>query len=783
MKFGKKIIKVILSVFILLQLTPYYSKGFIIINAQNNGVDEFENIKIVTEETYKQEDTNVSKRMANVPMGNSIPQTQAFQSKTSMPYWTETNGVKNFYDAENNLMYHKGTKKIIDVSEHNGKINWEKVKSSGVDGAIIRVGWGYLGEDKYFQRNVSECNRLGIPYGIYLYSYAYDANFAYAEANGTAEMLSKVNLNLSYPIYYDIEAFKSWTDSDGSIRKHPNTPFEYEQVIATYINRMNELGYNGKVHVYSYRSYLQNQLNSPKILPYVSWIAAYTPTLGFENEYYNGEEGWQYTSSGYTDGIDGRVDISCFSDQFFNKKIIIEAPKLESIKASKGVLTLSWNKIEGATAYNIYRYNRETSKYERITWTKDTSIQLKDQPKGVTNTYRVKAYYKGNGKTVSSTYSNSQSAKLFTETKIQNIEQEGKALQITWTKVSGTNGYSVYRKKDTDKEWTYLDATAKTTFTDKTAEEGVRYQYRILPYGKVNGVAFFGPYSKSASGMVFRTIEISNTTTEDGDISFKWNEVPGVDGYNIYRYNEETKKWDYMNSVLKGNSYTDRKVKEGNEYRYRIRPYYRTLTDKVKYGNYSEEIEIRAGKTAIPTFIEAPKLEPIKASKGILTLTWNKVDGATAYNIYHYNRQTLKYERIGWTKDTSIQLKDQPKGEIDTYRVKAYYKKDGKTIISKYSNSQSAKLFEETKIQNIEQEENTLKIIWTEVKGTNGYSVYRKEETDKEWTYLDATAETTYTDKTAKEGIRYQYRILPYGRVNGVVFFGPYSKSASGIYL
>lgn len=111
MKFGKKIIKIILSGFILLQLTPYYSKGFITINAHNNGVDEFENIKIVTEETYKQEDINVSKRMENVPMGNSIPQTQSFQSKSSMPYWTETNGVKNFYDAENNLMYHKGTKK------------------------------------------------------------------------------------------------------------------------------------------------------------------------------------------------------------------------------------------------------------------------------------------------------------------------------------------------------------------------------------------------------------------------------------------------------------------------------------------------------------------------------------------------------------------------------------------------------------------------------------------------------------------------------------------------
>ncbi len=77
----------------------------------------------------------------------------------------------------------------------------------------------------------------------------------------------------------------------------------------------------------------------------------------------------------------------------------------------------------------------------------------------------------------------------------------------------------------------------------------------------------------------------------------------------------------------------------------------------------------------VPTAINAPKLNQIKASKGILTLTWNKVSDATGYNIYHYNRKTLKYENIGWTKNTTVQLKDQPKGEIDTYRVKAYYKK------------------------------------------------------------------------------------------------------------
>ena len=311
------------------------------INAKENGTlntdseDGFQNVEIVMEDTYQPIDPQVSKLMQNVAMGNNANSKDINEKvRASNPYWSVINGVKSFYDAEGNLMYRKGTKMVIDVSEHNGRIDWNKVKAAGVDGAIIRVGWGYLGEDKYFQRNVSECNRLNIPYGIYLYSYAYDANFAYAEANGTAEMLSKVSLNLSYPIYYDIENFTPWNDN-GITRRPPADPAAYEKVIGTYINRMNELGYKKIVHVYSYRYYLQTKLKSAKILPYVSWIAAYTQTLGYENKYYSGEQGWQYTSSGSVSGIDGRVDMNCFSDEILNPAPRMVELNFEQKKISK----------------------------------------------------------------------------------------------------------------------------------------------------------------------------------------------------------------------------------------------------------------------------------------------------------------------------------------------------------------------------------------------------------------------------------------------------------------
>ena len=265
---------------------------------------------IITEENFVPISKEEIQGMKDVAMGSE----QQVTLRSGGPYWTKTNGIKKFYDAEGKLMYGSGSKYVIDVSEHNGFIDWNKVKAAGVDGAIIRVGYGYLEEDDYFRRNVSECNRLGIPYGIYLYSYAYDANFAYAEATGTAQMLARANVNLSYPIYYDIENFSPWY-YEGATRKPPETVSGYKKVIKTYLNRMSELGYK-QVHVYSYRSYLQSKLNDPEILSHVSWIAAYTDTLGYKNAYYSGEQGWQYSSGGYVNGISGRVDLNCFSNQF-----------------------------------------------------------------------------------------------------------------------------------------------------------------------------------------------------------------------------------------------------------------------------------------------------------------------------------------------------------------------------------------------------------------------------------------------------------------------------------
>ena len=125
------------------------------------------------------------------------------------------------------------------------------------------------------------------------------------DANQTIELLKKYNMNLSYPIYYDVE---NW-EYVNKTKRAPSDTGTWVKIINKYMATMKQAGYQN-VKVYSYRQLLQTRLNHPDILQHVNWVAAYTDALDWNNPHYSGEKGWQYTSSEYLKGIRGRVDVS-----------------------------------------------------------------------------------------------------------------------------------------------------------------------------------------------------------------------------------------------------------------------------------------------------------------------------------------------------------------------------------------------------------------------------------------------------------------------------------------
>ena len=224
-------------------------------------------------------------------------------------YWGTYNGTPAFFESNGSLFVQQA-KGVIDVSEWQGDIDWAKAKSAGVEGAIIRIsyGWGN-GYDKKALRNISECKRLGIPFGIYMYSYAENSGNAASEGADVASLLRKAGVNpgdLKYPVYYDLEAW-SWTG-----HAHPTSPSVYDGIVNAWFSQLRNAGYSN-LAVYSYTSYLNNELNSSNIHAKTRWVAQYGSRMGY-TAWPSNDRGWQYSSSAHINGISGSVDVSAFGN-------------------------------------------------------------------------------------------------------------------------------------------------------------------------------------------------------------------------------------------------------------------------------------------------------------------------------------------------------------------------------------------------------------------------------------------------------------------------------------
>ena len=184
------------------------------------------------------------------------------------------------------------TRTGIDVSHHNGTIDWEKVKAAGIDFAIIRCGYGRDErgqDDRQWYRNVSECERLGIPFGVYIYSYAKDTDGARSEAQHVLRLIS--GHNLAYPVYYDMED-NSTIGSD------------FASIATTFCDTIKSAGY--AVGVYASLSWWNTYLTAPCFVQWHRWVAQYNSMCKYTGEYAI----WQYSLTGRVSGISTEVDMN-----------------------------------------------------------------------------------------------------------------------------------------------------------------------------------------------------------------------------------------------------------------------------------------------------------------------------------------------------------------------------------------------------------------------------------------------------------------------------------------
>lgn len=178
-------------------------------------------------------------------------------------------------------------KKAVDISYHNGVVDFEKLKNA-VDYVIIRCGYGQdktSQDDEQWERNVRECERLSIAYGVYFYSYAKTKANIEGEINHCLRLLNGHNPTL--PVFFDSE--------------EKGTQYVAKYNAKRFCDAMLTNGY--KAGIYASKSWFEKYIG--ETWGYDLWIARYSNSLGM-----NGVDIWQYSSNGRVDGINGRCDVN-----------------------------------------------------------------------------------------------------------------------------------------------------------------------------------------------------------------------------------------------------------------------------------------------------------------------------------------------------------------------------------------------------------------------------------------------------------------------------------------
>lgn len=205
------------------------------------------------------------------------------------------------------------TYNCVDVSEHNGDIDWIAAKADGVEYALIRCGFGRDYEsqdDKYFDINMQNALEAGIKVGAYFYSYAQSEDAAASEATHCLRLIEPYRDKLSLPVFYDVE--------------ESNIEDYVEDTIPVFTRILKDAGYN--VGVYATGYWFTHCLQYVAI-DYL-WVAYWGNDDGVPHSKPEFCDIWQYTSKGYVDGIGARC-VDC--DILYNTEMraLIDDPKPE----------------------------------------------------------------------------------------------------------------------------------------------------------------------------------------------------------------------------------------------------------------------------------------------------------------------------------------------------------------------------------------------------------------------------------------------------------------------
>lgn len=568
----------------------------------------------------------------------------------------------------------------LDLSVHNGTIDFKKVKSAGVDFVILRAGYrgygksGSLSPDSRFTTYYADAKAAGLKIGVYFYSQAISEAEAIAEANYTANLIGSRELDL--PVYFDYE-FAGVSDGrlDSAYYAGKLPKAKMTAIVQAYCNAIAAKGY--AAGVYSNTDFLNNKYNYKEIdNKYSVWNAHYTSYNSSTKRYgctsYAGNmQMWQYSASGKVNGISTYVDsnflyvepmnrimsaiaISNIASQPYTGKEIKPNPTVtfdgkKLVKGEDYYVTYENNKNIGTAAITIVGVNE----YEYCPAVRKTFNIVPSKVAGVAQTDR----------TVST-------------------------VTFKWNKHKDAAKYRVMSYENGKN--TTIDTVKDTSYTLKSVSPSESIKIRISAIKTVSGKDYVGQYSDPVEMTASpKKVEgLKKTSTATDSIRLQWNKQEYASYFEVYRYDDAQGKYVVIKNASK-NHFNVKDLKMNKKYTFKVRAV------KVMENGTKLTSDISAPLAAY-TSPATPTISTAKSNAAKrIAVTWKKAAGASGYQVMWSTSSTFKSNYLSVNVDSASKLSTvlttSQSGKKYYVRVRSYKKYGSGKIYSGWSDTLNVK--------------------------------------------------------------------------------------------
>lgn len=649
----------------------------------------------------------------------------------------------------------------IDVSYYQGNIDWKKVKNSGVEFVIIRVGYrgygsaGTLVEDPKFKTYLDGATKAGLKVGVYFYTQAITTAEAKAEAKFVLDRIKGYSLQM--PVYYDIESVDYDT---GRLDSAGLSKAQKTALCTAFCDTIIKSGYSAGVYAnYTWLNYYIDGAGLGKKYPI--WLAHYTSNTNYDQRM----DMWQYSGNGTVSGISAYTDVNVW----YSGKLPLYVSDLISVANTSTSNKFAWNGAPDATGYEVYQGTSPSDPHKKkIGDTKNTYFTNSNKSTGTMYKYMVRAYSDASGKRVYGDYSD-----VFTTCTLPaNISKisasaRGTSVTISWDKVSKATDYIV--EHYVNGAWKQVGTTSSLSYkVNGITQNGVN-KFRVKARRNYSGVYYNGGYTyvnaevTDIPSAVTGIRSTSNTSTSN---TITWNASKKAEGYEIYQWIGTNDSYKLIGTTT-STKFTNSKKSSGTMYRYKVRAF-NTVDGQRIEGAYSSELTTCTLPANVSFSLCSTDVDSI-------TLNWNKVSKATGYQVEMYTNGTWK--TLSTLSGTSYTASDLSQKTAYRFRVRAIRNYNYINYYGDYT-EKDITIRPANTPKGLSSSVNTSSsntITWESVNGVSGYSVYQWIGTSDSYKELGDTAYPYYTNSGKSSGTMYTYRVKAYYVSDNVM---QYSKPA-----